>query len=94
MPYCHLHPCPFSTPSHFPYFKSHKLKGLCPSGGQRGGSQVEMPMATPEEGTGAGRGGGTAVSSLRFSLALPPIVATQQHPHMSNTACRGEKYNA
>lgn len=53
-----------------------------------------MPMATPEEGTGARRGGGTAVSSLRFSLALPPIVATQQHPHMSNTACRGEKYNA
>lgn len=53
-----------------------------------------MPMATPEERMGAGREGGTVVSSLHFPLALPLITATQQHPQMSNTACRGEKDDA
>lgn len=44
-------------------------------------------MAPPKGGQeGAGREGGTAVP-----LALPPVAATQQHPEMSNTACRGEK---
>lgn len=51
-----------------------------------------MSMAPPKGGQeGAGREGGTAVSALHFPLALPPIAATQQHPQMSNTACRGEK---
>ena len=53
-----------------------------------------MPMATPEEGMGAGREGGRAVSSLHFPLALPLIVATQQHLQISNTACRGDKDDA
>lgn len=53
-----------------------------------------MPMTTPEEGMGVGREGGTAVSSLHFPLAFPLIVATQQHPQTSNTACRGEKDDA
>lgn len=50
-----------------------------------------MSVATPKGGMGTGREGGPAVSSLHFPLALPPIAATQQHPQMSNTACRGEK---
>lgn len=50
-----------------------------------------MPVATPEEGMGAGRERGSAVSCLHVPLALLPIVAIQRHPKISNTTCRGEK---
>lgn len=40
---------------------------------------------------GAGSEETRAVSSLHFPLALSLTAATQQHPLMSNTACRGEK---
>lgn len=36
-----------------------------------------MPVATPEEGMGAGRDGQSAVSCLHVPLALLPIAATQ-----------------